>query len=69
MDKITFPKPLYALSRKEYASGEVVWEFIVRDNRQNSANISLTLKEEGAVDKFKLREEYLVSFERADNGE
>lgn len=62
MIEITLPKPLYVLSRKEYASGEVVFEFIIKDNTNISAVLSLTLRGEGAINWFKIGKEYDIGF-------
>ena len=66
---IEITKPLYALSRKEYAGGEVVYEFIVMNNIDVDAKFFLTLKQGEEVRLFKLGKEYDVGFKLTEGKE
>jgi len=63
-------KPLFVLSKKEYASGETTIEFIITDNKETSVQMFMTVKDKMFADTFKLGKYYDISFEeRANNGE
>mgnify|MGYP001600839187 FL=1 len=60
--ELTLSKPLYCLSKKYYAGGEVVIEFVTLDNRGNSAKIEAAFKTKEEAEFFELKKEYSVDF-------
>jgi len=62
MNRIFISKPLFCLSKKYYATGEVAIEFIIQDNQDISSHINLTVKDTQLAEEFKLKEYYDVSF-------
>jgi len=60
--EIELDKPLYVLSKKYYAGGEVVIEFVTLDNRDNFAKMEITFKDKQEAEKFELKKEYYVDF-------
>ncbi len=55
-------KPLFVLSKKYYAGGEVVIELITLDNKNDCAKVELTFKNKEAADFFELKKEYSLTF-------
>lgn len=60
--EITLQKPLFVLSKKYYAGGEVVIEFVTLDNKNDYAKLELTFKDIGSADMFELKKEYELIF-------
>jgi hypothetical protein len=60
--EIALKKPLYCLSKKYYAGGEVVLEFITLDNKDDCAKAELTFKTKEIADMFDLKKEYEIKF-------
>ena len=64
--EIRLVKPLYVLSKKYYAGGEVVIEFITLDNRDTNCKMEMTFKNKIDADQFELKKEYCVNFSLAE---
>lgn len=61
--QIILNQPLFVLSKKYYAAGEVVIEFITQDNKENNYRAELTFRNSAEADLFELGKEYQVSFQ------
>lgn len=57
---ITIQELLLVLSKKYYASGEIVVEFITPENKEINTRIEITLKKD--KDLFQLGKKYKVTF-------
>lgn len=64
--EIKLAKPLFVLSKKYYAGGEVVVEFITLDNKDNCAKVEMTFKNKEEADRFELKKEYYAAFTLAE---
>ena len=60
--EIKLKEPLFVLSKKYYAGGEVVIEFIVLNNQKVNVVMTLTFKTKEEADIFELKKEYQVEF-------
>lgn len=57
-------EPLYLLSKKYYAGGEVTLEFLIINNKELTANMNLTLKDKLVADLFELGQNYEIEFKK-----
>lgn len=64
--EIKLEKPLFILSKKYYAGGEVVIEFITLENKEDNAKIEMTFKNKEDADRFELKKEYYAAFTLAE---
>ncbi|MFH1231365.1 MAG: hypothetical protein V1709_07715 [Planctomycetota bacterium] len=60
ISEINILEPLLVLSKKYYAGGEVVIEFITPENKEINSHVEITFKK--SEDVFKLGQKYRVTF-------
>lgn len=67
LSEINILEPLLVFSKKYYAGGEIVIEFITPNNDEMNTRVEVTFK--NGEDVFKLRKKYKVAFTQIEETE
>lgn len=65
--EIKILEPLLLFSKKDYAGGETVIEFITPENKEMNTRVEITFKKEDIL--FKLGKKYRVTFTQVEEKE
>jgi hypothetical protein len=57
---VNIPEPLFCFSKKYYAGGEIVIEFITQENKEVDTRVEVTCKK--GEDVFQLKKKYRIVF-------
>jgi len=64
MEQLELKEPVFILSKKDYATGEVTFEGVIVDNSKLNLQLILTFKDPQDADKYflKLSQKYKIYF-------